>query len=60
MLDDVVKECLELGLRMFMDLKGDDLGVRWLNSISFYIQGVTGPHRQNDRDDIPGRDGHFL
>ncbi|PSN53858.1 hypothetical protein C0J52_09955 [Blattella germanica] len=27
LLDDVVKECLELGLRMFMDLKGDDLGM---------------------------------
>ena len=25
-----------------------------------YIQGVTGPHRQNDRDDRPCREDHFL
>jgi hypothetical protein len=25
--EDVVKECLDLGLRMFIDLKGDDLKV---------------------------------
>ena len=25
-----------------------------------YIQSVTGPHRQNDRDYRPCRDGHFL
>ena len=25
-----------------------------------YIQGVTGPHRQNDRDDRPYREDHFF
>ena len=25
-----------------------------------YIQGVTGPHRQNDRDDRPCREDHFF
>ena len=25
-----------------------------------YIQRVTGPHRQNDRDDRPCREDHFL
>ena len=25
-----------------------------------YIQGVTGPHRQNDRDDRPCRENDFL
>ena len=27
--------------------------------ISQYIQGVTGPHRQNDRDDRPCREDNF-
>ena len=28
--------------------------------INFSIQGVTGPHRQSDRDDRPSREDHFL
>ena len=28
--------------------------------IYIYIQGVTGPHRQNDRDDRPCREDHFF
>ena len=31
------------------------LGIRYK-----HIQGVTGPHRQNDRDDRPCREDHFL
>ena len=28
--------------------------------VYIFIQGVTGPHRQNDRDDRPCRKDHFL
>ena len=36
-----------------------DLTLRRILMI-LYIQGVTGPHRQNDRDDRPCREDHFF
>ena len=37
--------------------------IEWCGSsilTGWHIQGVTGPHRQNDRDDRPCREDHFL
>ena len=36
--------------------------INWIfhHKILCFIQGVTGPHRQNDRDDRPCREDHFL
>ena len=44
------------------DLQFHALFYQWSNLSQYlsFIQGVTGPHRQNDRDDRPCREDNFL
>ena len=48
-------------IRVFNQIRDLEITITlYLLYVCMYIQGVTGPHRQNDRDDRPCREDNFL